>query len=424
MMRLTSLKRRMFSATSVSRSTQSKPATMAWRSRVWRASSLPSQRPPSAMRRTVATIGQGLLCSRRLKSGAFFRKSRRSSRSRAPRLPASWISICTILCRVRPMTTQRRSRARPAGCADFPSVTVVFSLTTRRSERPNGSSQYGSLLYLPQAGRARQPRRPLAPESKGAIIGGISARNATRTRTPPAMRPALPLALGLTAVALLSLVRSEEKLPPLVAPTDPRSPAEEKKTFHLPPGFDIELVAAEPDIHKPMNLAFDDRGRLWVTDTIEYPYPAPPGRKPRDTVKVLEDFGSDGRARKITTFADGLNIPIGVLPLTGSAKQGDEALVFSIPAIRRFRDSDRDGKADKSEVLYEKYGFGDTHGMTSAFTWGPGGWVYACHGFSNTSTVRAKDGSQVTMQSGNTYRFRPDGSHIEQITWGQVNPFV
>ncbi|MBI1917696.1 MAG: c-type cytochrome [Planctomycetes bacterium] len=234
------------------------------------------------------------------------------------------------------------------------------------------------------------------------------------------MRRALPLALGLAAVALFGLVRSEEKLPPLVAPTEPSTPAEEKKTFHLPPGFDIELVAAEPDIHKPMNLAFDDRGRLWVTDTLEYPYPAPRGRKPRDTVKVLEDFGPDGRARKVTTFADGLNIPIGVLPLTGGAKQG-EALVFSIPAIRRFRD--RGGKADKSEVLYEKYGFGDTHGMTSAFTWGPDGWVYACHGFSNTSRIQAKDGSQVTMQSGNTYRFRSDGSHIKQFTWGQVNPF-
>ncbi|HKB35189.1 MAG TPA: hypothetical protein VKD72_01965, partial [Gemmataceae bacterium] len=129
------------------------------------------------------------------------------------------------------------------------------------------------------------------------------------------MRRALPLALGVVAVTLFSLVRSEEN-PPLVAPTRPRTPAEEKKTFHLPPGFDVELVAAEPDIHKPINLAFDDRGRLWVTDTVEYPFPAGPGKKPRDTVKILEDFGADGRARKITTFAEGLNIPIGVLPLT------------------------------------------------------------------------------------------------------------
>src|SRR5439155_25694798 len=120
-----------------------------------------------------------------------------------------------------------------------------------------------------------------------------------------------------------------------------RSPAEERASFRLPPGFEAQLVAAEPDIHKPINIAFDAKGRLWATCTIEYPYPAPEG-KGRDSVKVLEDFGPDGRARKITTFADGLNIPIGVLPIP----QG--ALVYSIPAIYRMTGS----KADKREVLY------------------------------------------------------------------------
>ncbi|HKB39047.1 MAG TPA: PVC-type heme-binding CxxCH protein, partial [Gemmataceae bacterium] len=201
------------------------------------------------------------------------------------------------------------------------------------------------------------------------------------------------------------------------------TPAEERKAFRLPPGFEAQLVASEPDIRMPINIAFDAKGRLWVTQSTEYPFPAKPGTTPRDTVKVLSDFGPDGKARKVTTFVDGLNIPIGVLPLTSDGKKGDEALIFSIPAIQRFRDTDGDGKADKREVVYEKYGFGDTHGMTSAFTWGLDGWIYACHGFSNTSTVQAKDGSKVTMQSGNTYRFRPDGSHIEQFTWGQVNPF-
>src|SRR5260370_11277185 len=74
-------------------------------------SSEPGQRPPSCGRRTVANRAQGLFASRRLKSGALARKSRRSSMSRAPRLAASWISICTILCRVRPITTQICSAA-------------------------------------------------------------------------------------------------------------------------------------------------------------------------------------------------------------------------------------------------------------------------------------------------------------------------
>src|SRR5712692_5057325 len=126
------------------------------------------------------------------------------------------------------------------------------------------------------------------------------------------------LLTAITTAALLSprAAHSQPKPDPNIASTEPRSPADEKKAFRLPPGFEAQLVAAEPDIHKPLNLNFDDRGRLWVTDTVEYPFPAAPGKKGRDTVKVLEDFGPDGQARKITTFADGLNIPIGVVPLS------------------------------------------------------------------------------------------------------------
>src|SRR5579862_7642123 len=80
----------------------------------------------------------------------------------------------------------------------------------------------------------------------------------------------------------------------LVVPTGPREPADEAAAFHLPPGFTVQLVASEPDIHKPINIAFDERGRLWVTNTVEYPFPAQEGAPTRDTVKILEDFGPDG----------------------------------------------------------------------------------------------------------------------------------
>ncbi len=230
----------------------------------------------------------------------------------------------------------------------------------------------------------------------------------------------LPLSLALAAVvSLTSSFGVAQEPADLVAPTGPRDPASEKAGFHVPPGFEVQLVASDPDIHKPMNIAFDDRGRLWVTETIEYPFPAKEGTKPRDAVKVLEDFGPDGKARKITTFADGLNIPIGLMPLPG----GREALVHSIPSVDRFVDRDGDGKADSREVAYATFGSRDTHGMTNAFTWGFDGWLYACHGFNNSSEVRGKDNQVVAMQSGNTYRFRPDGSHAEQFTHGQVNPF-
>src|SRR5687767_7041485 len=125
------------------------------------------------------------------------------------------------------------------------------------------------------------------------------------------MRLSLACAVFILAAPLAALakpVRAQD----LVARTEARTPDEERKSFKLPPGFEIQLVASEPDINKPMNLAFDARGRLWVTSTVEYPYPAREGQTPRDKVIVLSDFGDDGRARKVETFAEGLNIPIGI----------------------------------------------------------------------------------------------------------------
>ena len=225
--------------------------------------------------------------------------------------------------------------------------------------------------------------------------------------------------LALVGVALLGSQSFAQAPPELVATTEAQTPEKEKAAFHLPPGFEAQLVASEPTINKPMNLSFDDRGRLWVTTTVEYPYPAKPGTKARDRVVVLEDFGPDGKARKATNFAEGLNIPIGVQPIAN----GDSALVHSIPHIVRLTDTDGDGKADKSEEMYSAYGFRDTHGMTNAFTWGNDGWIYACHGFNNESTVKGADGKAITMQSGNVYRLKPDGTHLEYVTHGQVNPF-
>src|SRR5213079_1619194 len=104
-----------------------------------------------------------------------------------------------------------------------------------------------------------------------------------------------------------------------VRPTEALTPEQEQKSFHLPPGFEIQLVAAEPDILKPMNMAFDAQGRLWVTVTREYPFPVPPGKPARDQMKILSDFDETGRARNITTFATNLDIPIGIYPFRSPA---------------------------------------------------------------------------------------------------------
>ena len=160
---------------------------------------------------------------------------------------------------------------------------------------------------------------------------------------------------------------------PPVAPTEALTPEEERAKFKLPPGFAIQLVASEPEIQKPMNLAFDARGRLWVTHSVEYPFAAADDATPRDGLTVLEDFGPDGRARKATRFADGLNIPIGVLPLPNAAAdgRGQEVIVWSIPHIWKLTDTDGDGKADRREVLSGPFDVADTHGNQNASGSGP-----------------------------------------------------
>src|SRR5580658_2648772 len=106
---------------------------------------------------------------------------------------------------------------------------------------------------------------------------------------------------------------------------DARTPAGEGSGFHLPPGFEIQLVASEPDISKPINMAFDGRGRLWITDTREYPFPV----------------------------GDGLKIPLGIYPY------GDGAIAYSIPAITFFHDSAGTGVCDRRELLYGSFGHED-----------------------------------------------------------------
>jgi putative heme-binding domain-containing protein len=227
-----------------------------------------------------------------------------------------------------------------------------------------------------------------------------------------------PAIVALSSFVAAAADPDPAELAKVVRTTEPLTPEQERATFRLPPGFQVQLVAAEPEIAKPLNMAFDARGRLWVTSTIEYPLPAPADRKPRDTIKILEDKDGDGRADRVTTFADGLNIPMGLYPYK------DGVVCFSIPNIWFLRDTDGDGKADKREKLYGPFGFErDTHGLCNAFRRGNDGWLYACHGFNNHTTVAGRDGHKITMHSGNTFRMRLDGSRIEHFTHGQVNPF-
>jgi putative membrane-bound dehydrogenase-like protein len=245
----------------------------------------------------------------------------------------------------------------------------------------------------------------------------------------------------------------------LVRSTEWQSAEKQASTFTVPPGFKIELFASEPMINKPINLAFDGKGRLWVTSNTEYPFPAAPDRwvdpqgtrvrDSRDAIKILEDTNGDGKADKVTDFADGLNVPIGVLPYK------DGCIAWSIPNIWYFADTDGDGKCDERKILFGPLGYEkDTHGNIASLRMGPDGWVYATHGFNNVSRFEVRPenratpadpaaprkptpsyananvpreqldwGNSLELQSGNVFRFKPDGSAVEIWAWGQVNPF-
>ena len=100
-------------------------------------------------------------------------------------------------------------------------------------------------------------------------------------------------------------VRSEMQLP--------ISPAESHRHIVTIPGFRTELWAAEPEILKPICMAWDERGRLWIAETIDYPNELQPAGQGRDRIKICEDTDADGRADKFTVFAEGLSIPTGMV---------------------------------------------------------------------------------------------------------------
>lgn len=204
-----------------------------------------------------------------------------------------------------------------------------------------------------------------------------------------------------------------------VSPADPLSPAEAQASFTLPPGFEIQLVASEPDIQKPMQLAFDERGRLLASCSRDYPLGPTNGEAPSDSVFALDVDGKTGAATKITTYASGYTICSGL-----EALPGGRVILAHAPDILLLSDTDQDGAADASEVLYTGFARTDTHELPNSFTWGLDGWLYGLQGHVNESNVKNKEGGEITkIHHGNVYRMRPDGSRIEIWARGMSNPW-
>ena len=183
----------------------------------------------------------------------------------------------------------------------------------------------------------------------------------------------------------------------------------------VPEGFRVELVASEPDLVNPVAMTFDERGRIWVTESLEYPRREPgPGR---DRIKVLEDTDGDGRADEFTIFADGLNIPSGIAVGHGGV------WVANSPDILFYPDADRDAVPDgPPEVVVTGFGRDDTHELPNSLTWGPDGWLYGWNGVFNQSKVTNRKGETLAFTCA-IFRIHPKTRDFELFCEGTSNPW-
>jgi len=197
------------------------------------------------------------------------------------------------------------------------------------------------------------------------------------------------------------------------------SPREAAAAMTVPAGFAVELIAGEPDLHQPIALTIDAKGRLWVVEAHTYPERAPDGDG-KDEVIVLEDRDGDGAFESRTVFARGLNLVSGLEVGFGGVWIGAAPHLLFIPD--RNDDLVPDGEP---EVLLDGWGYQDTHETLNAFNWGPDGWLYGCHGVFTHSRVGrpgTPDESRVPINAG-IWRFHPERHEFEVFAWGTSNPW-
>ncbi len=226
------------------------------------------------------------------------------------------------------------------------------------------------------------------------------------------------------------------------------TPEEQLQMFDLADGFVIELVASENDgIINPIDLTFDDKGRLWTQTARMYPmdpisdiqwqdllalmedekkqaeHPAfkkvldlYQGKTPgRDQVLILDQFYGEDKVR-VSVFAEELTIPMSILPY----KNG--AYVMQGPELFFLDDTDQDGQADLRKRLFTGFGYTDSHTMGHTMIRGPGNWIYFSQGALNKGKVTSViSGAEVRMDYSKIGRFNLEGTKMELVNSGLNN---
>lgn len=220
---------------------------------------------------------------------------------------------------------------------------------------------------------------------------------------------AIVISTGSQAISAAPAIPHNQGSPP----GPPLSPEEARQRMAVPKGFHVQLVAAEPDIVNPVAMTFDARGRIWLTESIEYPRRSP--GKGRDRIKILEDQNGDGKADKFTVFANDLNIPSGIALGRGGA------FVVNAPDLLFLEDLNGDGVADRSEVLLTGFGREDVHEVPNSLTWGPDGWLYGLNGVFNPSLIKhMRREYRFTCA---LWRYHPVTKNFEVFCEGTSNPW-
>ncbi|MFC4871846.1 PVC-type heme-binding CxxCH protein [Negadavirga shengliensis] len=229
----------------------------------------------------------------------------------------------------------------------------------------------------------------------------------------------------------------------LTDPTSkPTSPDMAVQQFKVAGDLQLELVLSEPDIVQPLHISFDHRGRMWVVQYRQYPYPkglkitdidnhtrvkfdkipdAPPlGDKGADRITVFEDTDGDGKYDRSFDAIEGLNIA------TSVALGRGKIWVLNPPYLLAYKDADGDGiPEDNPEVHLKGFGLEDTHSVANSLTWGPDGWLYGVQGSTTTAKIEVTGSSHVTSFSGQAiWRYHPENKTFEIFAeGGGNNPF-
>ena len=222
------------------------------------------------------------------------------------------------------------------------------------------------------------------------------------------IRPLTALAALLAIAPTLHAQRELADIPD----TDPEA---ERRSFEVAEGFEANLWAAEPLVYKPIQMNWDERGRLWVACSSTYPQ-IEPGQVADDKILVLEDTDGNGAADTSTVFADGLLIPTGLAPGDGGC------YVANSTEILHLADTDGDGKADTRRVVLSGFGTEDTHHIVHTFRWGFDGALYFNQSVYIHSHIETPRGPQ-RLGGGGIWRYRPELNSLEVFAQGFVNPW-